>query len=46
MLQIAPQTHEELTDWIGGDFDPHAFLIDEVNRKLAPRRRRPGVTKN
>jgi len=40
------EQHEELRDWIGGNFDPHAFSIDEVNRKLAPRRRRSRVTKN
>ena len=38
--------HEELSDWIGGDFDPLAFSIDSVNRQLAPRRRRSCSTKN
>ena len=35
--------HEELRDWLGGDFDPEAFSIDEVNRRLGwlhPRRRK------
>lgn len=27
--------HEELTEWIGGDFDPTAFDLDEVNVRLA-----------
>jgi hypothetical protein len=26
--------HEELAEWIGGDFDPEAFDADEVNRLL------------
>jgi Plasmid pRiA4b ORF-3-like protein len=26
--------HEELKEWYGGDFDPEAFDIDEVNRML------------
>src|SRR5437868_7996699 len=32
--------HEELCDWIGGEFNPEAFFIDKVNRLLAPARRR------
>jgi hypothetical protein len=35
-----------MRDWIGDDFDPQAFSIDSVNRKLATKRRRSGVTKN
>lgn len=27
---------EEFVDWIGDDFDPAAFDIDEINRYLAP----------
>jgi hypothetical protein len=27
--------HEELLDWIGGDFDPEAFDLEAVNRELA-----------
>ena len=34
--------HEELRDWIGDDFDPEAFSVDQVNRTLAPLRRRRG----
>ena len=26
--------HEEYLEWIGGDFDPEAFDVDEVNRHL------------
>lgn len=32
--------HEELSEWIGGSFDPEAFSIDKVNRLLSPARRR------
>ena len=27
--------HEELTEWIGGSFDPTAFDLDKVNARLA-----------
>jgi hypothetical protein len=27
--------HEELLDWIGGEFDPEAFDLDEINARLA-----------
>ena len=34
--------HEEMLDWIGDDFDPQAFSVDNVNQMLAPlRRHRP-----
>ena len=26
--------HDELKQWIGGSFDPAAFDVDEVNRRL------------
>lgn len=26
--------HDEMLEWIGGSFDPEAFDIDEINRKL------------
>lgn len=32
--------HEEMRDWLGDDFDPEAFSIAEVNRRLAPLHRR------
>ena len=32
--------HEELGEWIGNDFDPEAFSVDDVNRRLAPLQRR------
>jgi hypothetical protein len=32
--------HEELLDWLGGDFDPEVFSADEVNRRLASLQRR------
>jgi len=34
------ERQEELSDWIGEDFDPQAFSLDLVNRKLEPKRRR------
>jgi hypothetical protein len=36
--------HEEMRDWLGDDFDPEAFSIDEVNRQLAPLHRRQSKT--
>lgn len=32
--------HEEQRDWLGDDFDPEAFSIDNVNRMITPTRRR------
>jgi len=32
--------HEEMRDWLGDDFDPEAFSVDDVNRRLAPLHRR------
>ena len=32
--------HEEMSEWIGDDFDPDAFSVDDVNRRLAPLQRR------
>jgi hypothetical protein len=26
--------HEEMLEWVGGEFDPEAFDLDEVNREL------------
>jgi len=26
--------HEEMVEWVGGEFDPDAFDLDEVNREL------------
>jgi hypothetical protein len=40
------ERHEELSDWIGDDFDPQAFSVDLVNQKLAPKRRRSSATRN
>lgn len=36
--------HEDLKDWLGDDFDPEAFSVDEVNRHLAPLQRRRSKT--
>jgi hypothetical protein len=40
------EQHQEMRDWIGRDFDPQAFSVEEVNRKLAPKRRRSSAAKN
>jgi hypothetical protein len=32
--------HDELLEWVGGDFDPETFSIEEVNRGLAYLQRR------
>jgi hypothetical protein len=32
----AHKEHEEMLDWLGGDYDAEAFSGDEVNRRLAP----------
>ena len=34
------EEHDELLEWLGGDFDAEVFSIDEVNRRLAPLQRR------
>ena len=34
------EQHAELLDWLGGDFDPEAFSVEEINRRLAPLQRR------
>lgn len=34
--------HEEMRDWLGADFDPIAFSLDDINRRLTPFQRRPG----
>jgi Plasmid pRiA4b ORF-3-like protein len=38
------EEHEELLDWVGGSFDPDAFSVDEINRRLAPLQRRRKAT--
>ena len=34
------EEHQELRDWVGGDYDPEVFSIEAVNRILMPRRSR------
>jgi hypothetical protein len=34
------EQHEELLDWLGDNFDPEAFSVTEINRRLAPLQRR------
>jgi len=36
--------HEELQDWVGDDYDPDAFSIEDVNQMLTPLRRRRDKT--
>ena len=35
----AHQEHEGMLDWVGGEFNPEAFSVDDVNRRLAPLQR-------
>jgi hypothetical protein len=28
--------HEDMLDWLGGEFDPEVFSVEAVNRRLAP----------
>ena len=32
--------HEELLNWLGDSYDPEAFSVDNLNRRLAPMQRR------
>jgi len=34
------EEHEDLLEWIGGGYNPDAFSVDEINRRLAPAQRR------
>jgi hypothetical protein len=34
------EQHDELQDWIGENYDPDVFSIDDVNRMITPLRRR------
>jgi hypothetical protein len=38
--------HEELREWIGDDFDPKAFSVENVNRMLSPKRSHRKASKN
>jgi hypothetical protein len=33
------EEHEEMMDWLGGEYDPDAFSVDDVNQGLAPLQR-------
>jgi hypothetical protein len=35
----AHKEHEDMLDWVGADYDPEAFSVDDVNRRLAPLQR-------
>jgi len=34
------EQHDEMLEWVGDDYDPETFSLDEVNRRLALLRRR------
>jgi hypothetical protein len=34
------EEHEEMMEWLGGEYDPEAFSVDDVNQGLAPLQRR------
>lgn len=36
----AHEEHEEMLEWLGGEFDPEAFDLDPVNRRLQPKPRK------
>lgn len=38
----AHDRYDELRDWLGEDYDPDAFSVDDVNRMLTPLRRHRG----
>ena len=40
------ERHEELIDWVGEDFNPQAFSVENVNRMLSPKRRHSKAAKN
>jgi hypothetical protein len=33
------EEHEDMMDWLGGEYDPDAFSVDDVNQRLAPLQR-------
>jgi hypothetical protein len=33
------ERHEEMREWVGEDYDPEAFSIEEINQRLTPIRR-------
>ena len=35
----AHKEYEDMLDWVGGGYDPEAFSVDDVNRRLAPLQR-------
>jgi hypothetical protein len=40
----AHKEHEDMLDWLGGSYDPEAFSVDEVNRRLAALQRWWAIT--
>jgi len=35
----AHKEHDDMLDWLGGDYDPEAFSVDDVNQRLVPLQR-------
>jgi hypothetical protein len=35
----AHKEHEDMLDWLGGNYDPEAFSVDDVNQRLVPLQR-------
>jgi len=42
----AHKEHEDMLDWVGGDYNPEAFSVDDVNRRLAHLQRWWAKTRN
>lgn len=40
LSEPAHENYRELLEWLGGEFDPEAFDLDAVNRRLQPRTRK------
>lgn len=36
----AHKEHEDMLDWLGGDYDPEVFSVEDVNGRLVPLQRR------
>lgn len=41
----AHEEHGEMLEWLGGEFDPEAFDLEAVNRRLQPRARKSKTKK-
>ena len=34
VLKLGHPEHEDMLEWVGGEFDPDAFSIEEINENL------------